>query len=92
MRISDADIQQYLLGNCASKLIPFTVRSFTKREEAVDMKLNVFDAVACCTHKPNKCKFGMLKFRFPVLKYWFTFTDEDDISYVATTCVILHNL
>lgn len=92
MRIDDVNFLPYFLEVYAFKHTPFVMRSCTKPKKVVDKKLEVFDAVASSTRKPIKCRFGTLKFWSPVLKYEFTLTREEDISYVATASMILNNL
>lgn len=68
------------------------MRSCPKPQKAADNCLEHLDVVASSTQKPVECVFGMMKFRFSVLKNGFRSTHKDDCLYLETVCVILHNL
>lgn len=93
LKVGNVQVRPFLLGGCAFRLTPYMMRSCSsKPEKAVDPRLERFVANATSTRKPIECIFGMLKFRFFILKQGFRLAHEDDSAYVATACVISHNM
>lgn len=46
----------------------------------------------CSTRKQIECLFGIIKFRFLILKFGVRLSHEDDISFLATACPILNDM
>lgn len=90
--IDGIEVRPYIMGDGAFTLSSQLMKTCSKAEMAKSQDLVGWETRASSTRKPVECAFGILKNRFSTLSTGVMLENEDDVVYLITACVILHNM
>ena len=79
------------MGDCDFSLSISVMNKCSEQKKRANPLIKEYDGPASGTRKLIECAFGMLKGKFPVLKYGIRMLHDNDISFFVMACVVLQN-